>query len=886
MLVSDSIPNLIQGVSQQPNTLRAPSQLDAQENCYSSAVEGLIQRPPTEHVALISATPYTSALIHTINRTAAQRYKAVFTSGLVKVFDLDGFEYTVNTVDETLQIHSAAAAGTGQVYFIAKAPGETAMDFTTSGFGTATVTLQLSVNGSSWSDAATRTSDGTTPDVTIGSNLFMRVNITSWTSGTIVCTVTWKNMRYLISTDPKFKVKAMTVADYTFITNTEKTVAMSPVKSPNRDHECLIFVVAGQYGSTYQIFIDDVQRAAYTTSTTDVLTLSTTNIASQLFNDLVAWGGTGFTFTRVGSVIHISNPAQFKLRHQDSQGGVAMLGFKETTPNFSVLPTQGVFGFHIAIDADPTTEQGQYFVVAESTQEVVSAGGTIRWRETVQKDIQYQIDAATMPYTLIHEVDDTFTFKAVDWNDRICGDEETSFDPSFVGSQIASMFFYKNRLGFVAGENFMLSEINEYFNFWRTTVTQIKDSDVVDSRASDINVSILKQAVLFNKSLILFSDQTQFEIPSDAAMTPSTVRCDVVSKFESLTDVSPLNAGKVINFLFSRENYVGMKELFVSNSNALVMESEDISSHVPAYIPAGAFSMSISTLEGVSAILTDGDTGSVYVYKTAWKDEKKVQSAWFRWNFDDNTNLECTVLSADFIGSVLYLLIQRNGQVFMEKLRLLPNRVDDFCNYVTFLDRRITDEDLVSATYNGVTGQTTLTLPFNITSTKMVVVTRSIEDNTGLLDVGRQAQLVSATVGQPTIIVTGDFSTNPLWIGQRIFAKADLSKIYVREQNGKIEPANKLQLLKGVVRYSDSGAFIVRVTPEGRSPSDYIFTGRIVGDINNVLGVVALRSGQFPFSILSNNERVTISILSEAFLPFKVTSVEWEGNYTKRSQGK
>jgi hypothetical protein len=484
-------------------------------------------------------------------------------------------------------------------------------------------------------------------------------------------------------------------------------------------------------------------------------------------------------------------------------------------------------------------------------------------------------------------VDDSFTFKAATWGDRVAGDEDTALDPSFVDETINDLTFYKNRIGFFAGENFIFSIIGDYFNFFRSTITQIKDSDPVDSRAADINVSTIKRSVLFNKSLIMFSDQTQFEMPSETALTPATFRADVVSKFESLTDVAPLNAGKVINFIFSRDNYVGMKELFVSNSNALILESEEVSAHVPAYIPAGAFFLSNSTLEGVSTVLTDGDTGSVYVYKTAWKDEKKLQSAWFRWNFDNYTSLECKVLSADFIGSVMYLLVQRDGEVFMEKIRLLPNRVDDYANYVTFLDRRITDDVLVSRVYDSGTGRTTITLPWDITSTEMMVVTRGIADNTGLMDVGKQAQIITATVGTPTIVVTGDYTTNPLWIGQRLLAQFDLSKIYVREKpSGKIDPAGILQLLKGAVRYNNSGAFIVRVTPEGRSSSDYIFTGRIVGDINNVLGVVALRSGSFPFSILSNNERVTISVLSNAFLPFKITSVEWEGNYTKRSQGR
>jgi len=885
-LVSDSIPNLIQGVSQQPFALRSPTQLDAQENCYSSVVEGLIQRPPTETVARISTTPYSNAFIHTINRTVDQRFKAVFTNGTVKVFDLDGVEHTVSTVDETLQIHSAVAVGAGQVYNIAPAPGETGVDFTVSGLGTATVTLQFSVNGSAWSDVATRTTNGTTADVTIGTNLFMRVNITAWTSGTVVATVTWKNMRYLVSTNPKLRIGAMTVADYTFVLNLDKVASMDETLSPVRDEEGLVFVAKGEYGSKYEIFIDEVSRADYTTSTTDVTTLSTTAIATQLYNDLVAWAGAGFTFTLIGSVIWIKKTSTFKLRTQDAQGGTSLIVFKGKTEKFSGLPAEAPDGFTIAIDADPTTDQGQYFVKAAVTQTGV-AFGPVSWTECVRPGVQFNINPVTMPYTLIHNVDNTFTFQAVSWGDRVAGDTDTNLSPSFVGTTINKMAFYKNRLGFFADENFIFSEVGEYFNFFRTTITQLKDSDPVDSRATDINVSIIRQAVLFNKSLIMFSDQTQFEMPSTASLTPKTVTADVVSKFESLTDVAPLNAGKVINFLFSRENYVGMKELFVSNSNALILEAEEVSAHVPAYIPDGAFFMANSTLENVTGVLTDGDPGSIYIYKTTWKDEKKQQSAWFRWNFDDYTGLTCRVLSADFIGSTMYILIDRNGEVFIEKMRLLPNRTDPDSSYVTHIDRRITEEDLTSATYNSVTGQTTLTLPWNITSTQPIVVTRSVPDNSPYMDVGRQAQIVTATVGTPTIVVTGDWSTNPLWIGQRYLAQFDLSRIYVRDKtSGKIDPASVLQLLKGYVVYGASGAFIVRVIPEGGTTSDYIFTGRIVGDINNILGVVSLPSGRFPFSILKNNEHVQIQILSNAFLPFKITSIEWEGNYTKRSQGR
>ena len=50
-LISGSIPNLLNGVSQQPMILRLPTQGAIQVNGYSSVVEGLQKRPPCKHIA-------------------------------------------------------------------------------------------------------------------------------------------------------------------------------------------------------------------------------------------------------------------------------------------------------------------------------------------------------------------------------------------------------------------------------------------------------------------------------------------------------------------------------------------------------------------------------------------------------------------------------------------------------------------------------------------------------------------------------------------------------------------------------------------------------------------------------------------------------------------
>ena len=62
-IVNNAIPNLINGVSQQPETLRLSSQATAQENGYSSVVEGLRKRPPTEFVKKIKIYSSPSIII-------------------------------------------------------------------------------------------------------------------------------------------------------------------------------------------------------------------------------------------------------------------------------------------------------------------------------------------------------------------------------------------------------------------------------------------------------------------------------------------------------------------------------------------------------------------------------------------------------------------------------------------------------------------------------------------------------------------------------------------------------------------------------------------------------------------------------------------------------
>ena len=95
-LFTSTVPNLIQGVSQQPDAQRDPSQAELQINAVSSSAEGLRKRDPTQTLARVSSTSLGDVFVHAILRDRSERYLAVISNSTVKVFDLDGVAQTVS----------------------------------------------------------------------------------------------------------------------------------------------------------------------------------------------------------------------------------------------------------------------------------------------------------------------------------------------------------------------------------------------------------------------------------------------------------------------------------------------------------------------------------------------------------------------------------------------------------------------------------------------------------------------------------------------------------------------------------------------------------------------------------------------------------------------
>ncbi|WOZ55766.1 tail tubular protein B [Pelagibacter phage HTVC041P] len=782
-LVSRTIPNLVQGVSQQPEVLRLNSQAGEQINGFSSVVEGLKKRPPTEYIAKLSSSSFGNAFIHTINRDLNERYIVVITNGSIAVYDINGVSKTV-------------------------------------------------------------------------------VNQTNATN-------------YLSSTNPKQDFVCMTVADFTFIVNKNTTTAMGSATSPAKVEQAVYSVLQGVNNTKYSITIDGTTYS-FTSSNTD---------SEAIRNGLKSAIGSpsGITVSNIGnsSFSIVKSSGTLTVTASDGYGNDASQVVKDKVQNFSDLPVPAINNQIVQVTGDADSGFDDYYV------KFVSADNL--WQETVAPNTKTQLDNSTMPHILIRTADGNFRFTQVDgssytisgtsydvptWGERICGDIDSVPDPTFVGRKLNDIFFHRNRLGFLADENVILSRSGEFYEFFPETITQTLPTSPIDVASTHTKVSILRHAISFDEELLLFSDQTQFILKGGATLTAENISINVATEFETDKNIKPVGAGSNVYFGFNKGNFTGVREFFIK-SDTDTKQADDITANVPKYIPANVFKFTSATNENILVALSSDEDNALYVYQYYVSQNRRLQSAWSKYTF--GTASTDTILNVEFIENELFLINERSDGVYLEKINVSPALTDTGETYLTHLDRKLNNTQ-ITENYNSGTNQTTITLPYTITR-PMKVVGRSGASN--------KAGQEIATVSQSgtSIVVTGDITAQNYFIGEQYEFLFQFSQQFIQvadTQGSRISvKEGRLQIRNWSVSFNDTGFFSTEVSPVGRDTSTTVYTGTITG--TGLLGTVNLEDGDYQFAVQSENDKLTVKIKNDSHLPSNFINASWQGYYVTAS---
>ena len=678
---------------------------------------------------------------------------------------------------------------------------------------------------------------------------------------------------YLTCDNPETDLRSLTIADFTILLNRTKVTARGAAVAASRPKEALVFVRAGNYGRTYRITLVKngvTTTASYTapdgSSAAHTASISTENIAAQLISQI-----TGYSrLERIGSLIYVGDDTHdFTIVTEDGQGNEAIRSYKDSTQRFADLPRTGKEGFLLRIAGDPTNNFDDYFV---------RFTGSV-WEETLQPGANTQWDPATLPVALIRQPDGSFNLERLPWVDRAVGNDDSNPFASFEGLKLSSMIYYRNRLGFLADENVILSKSGDFFNFFRTTLTQLLPDDPIDIAVGDVSgesspVTKLEHGVAFDKKLALFAANGQFVLDADGGLTPGSAQVDPVTSFACSTSCRPVAAGRYIYFPFDRDGASGVREFFIEG----VSQTEDaaeITAQCPTYLPPRIVSMAATTLENTMLARSSDFPSRAYVYEFLWDGANKLQSSWHQWQFRSSNSIRHFF----FAENVAYFVLKRPDGYHLERIRLRPNLFDPGLPYLTALDHRVT-LDQCTVTYSAITQQTSIVLPYAPEGGLKVYTRKS---STNLHAPGVEVPIVSTTGS--TIVLAGDKRAWDLVIGYKYIWMVDLSRPFFSPPD-KVDPVanteTEIRLRSYSLDFVKSGYFKATFKPRFRGEWEKVFTGSVLGV--TALSSVDLDDGKFTIKTPTKNVHWNLTLENDSIFPSNIVAASWLGLIESKSQ--
>jgi len=596
-----------------------------------------------------------------------------------------------------------------------------------------------------------------------------------------------------------------------------------------------------------------------------------------------------FTVTlESASVGSISSTKDFTITVEDSIAGDGIGVAHKSVASISDLPVVAPRNFKIFIQGDPEAAQDDRYVQfrlngydTDTEDDVVGSGG---WYETSGDSINNRIAHNTMPLLLKSTALDSFELTHMPLDKLETGDADSNPDPSFVGAKITGVFQFKGRLGFLSESAISMSEIKfgrydidtniQRYNFYRTTVASLLDGDPIDVSVSSDKVTKLRAAVAFQDNLVIFSDFCQFVLKGGQLLTPKTVSINQITEYDYDKSVEPIALGSFIYFPFKRGDYAGIRE-FTINSSTDVFDANEITAHVPQYIPQGSEG-GLSSMTGSSAenLIAVSDGEDVYVYRYFFKGNEKVLSSWGKFTLNQGG-----VRGVGFIDSELYVVqaMKDTSQTLLLKINLESKRRDPE-GYNTHLDRR------KEVTLDATADVPTFNVPYKIANdeTLSVYTKDGLEiQNTVQTQDGKETKVtfLNNRVGGG---LTG--SAEKLYVGIKYNMIYTFSEMMFKAPAGNTtSPSVGHMRIKNLsMFYSDTGYFKVKVTPHLRDTAVSEFNATVVQE--TLEGAMPLETGNARFPVFANAVGTKISIENETAAPCNLQSAEFEAFVHQRSR--
>ena len=586
-----------------------------------------------------------------------------------------------------------------------------------------------------------------------------------------------------------------------------------------------------------------------------------------------------FTYKKIGNGIFIYSPTvKFNL----STTSPSLLNvFTNSVQNVAILPTQCKHGYKVKV-ANTDTVDDDYHVKFVGSG---NADGSGYWEETVAGDVLTKIDPNTMPHQLRRNSDNSFTVVNIDYADRIIGDDITNQPPSFVGSYtpqkenaqpigaryINNIVNFRNRLGFLSGDNIILSRPGEFFNFFNNTAITISPKDPIDIAVSDTKPATLYDAIEANVGLVLFSRSQQFLLTTDGdTLSPATAAANFISSYNYNINVSPISLGTTQAFVKDDGRNTQFFEMQTQKRDGEPQLLE-LSKIISAKLPTGINKLSNSRGSG-TVLMSKKGSNEVWGHRYFNTGEERLQSSWFRWLMKDEVYHHC------IIDDVVYFVQKNNSQLTLQKLDL--KEYDDDATYDgNVIPYRVHLDNRFSVYDAGASVATSLS-PYTLSDGTI----NFYHEETGLngtLTIADSA--ISLTNNSDDEALSTAIQEGTIHFGYEYEMKVEFPKIFPTQGEGKNIRADingSLIIHRVKLSCGKTGTFDVLLERKGYADDTNTFEA--IHTPYNLDSNAFVPDRIVTVPIYARNTNTDITFKSKYPTPTTLISMTWEGDYTNK----
>ena len=584
--------------------------------------------------------------------------------------------------------------------------------------------------------------------------------------------------------------------------------------------------------------------------------------ADTIIGGIIEGLPTGITAKHIGNGIYFSSQNKFQLEVVEDD---LMRCFQSSINDVQNLPNQCKHGYIVKVSNSLRAEEDDYYLRFEGQNEKDGSGS---WVECAKPNIAKTL--TNMPLAIQRTAIDTFTVRPFDFQDRRVGDETTNPMPSFVGSRINRVLFFRNRLALLSGENVITSRPGTLGlpDFFIKTALTVSAADPIDISAASMFPSELFDGIELNTGLLVFSTNQQFLLSSDdTVLNPDTAKLRSVATFNYNKDIAPISLGTTVAYVdnsgkFSRFNE--MANVRREGEPNIV----EVSKVVPTLLPKD-IDLLTNSRENSMVFLGKTDSNIVLGYKYLNVAEKRQQAAWFKWKFNNPLLYHFVIddeyffLDTDHFFHIVKLIQEENDPT-------ITKNDDDF---LLHLDNYTT---VSGGVYNPTDDSTTFSNVGWLANVTTPTYALAVIDSTG--------RYGKPTVSGTSFTLPGNWSGLTLTVGYVYDYEVQIPRLYPVKVTDKTSAADvhaSLVLHRIKLHFGKIGLYETTLKRIGKTDYNEVYESTEL-DAYTLAEVPYLEEFIKTIPVYERNTNVDIILKSTHPAPATLHALSWEGDYSPR----